>query len=432
MRQNIKKGKTLLVDGPACVALYSGAIRVFGAQIKIGDHIVIRRGRRVPIEAIEDSQLELLVGSLSSHTIIDEDPIPDTWKGAVNKMLSVKEKVEAAVIGGIDSGKSSFCIYLANMALNSGRRVALVDGDLGQSDVGPPGTLGLSFIKKPVADPFNLQPDHIIFLGITSPYTVREPAINGLMELRDRAVNAGSDFIIINTDGWIEGNDAVSYKRQLIDNLKPNFVVIMQGSGELAPIIDSLASMEVEILAVETPKNVKRRDRETRKMIRETSYKKYLKNAKIRSYPLSWIEFDGILKIKGRLDQLLKKKIENIIGNKIVYCENSSDYIILVLKEGATLNNEESMKLAAQLNKPMRIVHKGDEKGLLVALKDKSEKFLGMGIIKSIDFEKSILKVYTNVREPIAKIHIGRIRLDENGNEIEIVTNKFLEARRGT
>ena len=194
-------------------------MRVFGAQIKVGDHIIVRRGRRIPIEAIEDSQLELLFGNSSSYTVIDEDPIPPTWEEAVNKILSAEGRVEVAVLGGIDSGKSSFCIYLANMALNNGRSVALVDGDLGQSDIGPPGTLGLSFIGKPIIDPFNLQPDHLIFIGITSPYNVIEPAINGLMELRDKAVSAGSNFVIINTDGWIEGFDAVNYKYRLLSSL---------------------------------------------------------------------------------------------------------------------------------------------------------------------------------------------------------------------
>ena len=429
MRQNIERGKTLLLDGPACVALHSGAIRVFGAQIKVGDHIIVRRGRRIPIEAIEDSQLELLFGNLSSYTIIDEDPIPSTWREAVNQILSTKGRVEVAVLGGIDSGKSSFCIYLANMALSEGRSVTLVDGDLGQSDIGPPGTLGLSFIRKPIIDPFNLQPDHLIFIGITSPYSVIEPTISGLVELRDKAVNAGSDFVIINTDGWIEGFDAVNYKCRLINSLKPNFTVAIQSSDELRPIIDSMTTMNIEILSVETPKNVKRRDRETRKMIRESSYKKYLREAKIRSYPLSWIEVDGNLKIKGRLDQFLKRKIEEIIGNKVIYCENSPDYIMLVLKEGATLNDEENMKLAAQFNKPIRIMHKGDEKGLLVALEDKDGKFLGIGTVSSIDFERSTLKIYTNVKEPIAKVHVGQIRLDERGSEIEIVSKKFLEFR---
>jgi len=425
MRQNIENGKTLLIDGPACVALLSGAMRVFGAQIKVGDHIIVRRGRRIPIEAIEDSQLELLFGNSSSYTVIDEDPIPPTWEEAVNKILSAEGRVEVAVLGGIDSGKSSFCIYLANMALNNGRSVALVDGDLGQSDIGPPGTLGLSFIGKPIIDPFNLQPDHLIFIGITSPYNVIEPAINGLMELRDKAVSAGSNFVIINTDGWIEGFDAVNYKYRLLSSLKPNFAVAIQNSDELSPIIDSMSNMETEILTIEVPKNIKKRDRETRKMIRESSYKRYLREARIRSYPLSWIEVDGNLKIKGKLDQFLKKKIEDIIGDKIIYCENSPDYIMLVLKEEATLNDEGIAKLTTQFSKPLRIMRKGDEKGLLVALEDKDGKFLGIGTINSIDFDRSVLKVYTNVKGSVAKVHVGQIRLNEKGSEVEIVTKEF-------
>jgi len=183
--------------------------------------------------------------------------------------------------------------------------------------------------------------------------------------------------------------------------------------------------METEILTIEVPKNIKKRDRETRKMIRESSYKRYLREARIRSYPLSWIEVDGNLKIKGKLDQFLKKKIEDIIGGKIIYCENSPDYIMLVLREGATLNDEEIAKLTAQFSKPLRIMRKGDEKGLLVALEDKDGKFLGIGTISSIDFDRSVLKVYTNVKGSVAKVHVGQIRLNEKGSEVEIVTKNF-------
>lgn len=424
MRQNIEKGKTILIDGPACIALYSGALKAFGAPIKSGDHFIVRIGRRIPFEVIEDSQIEVLLGNNASYNITEEDPIPSSWKNAANRIISVNDKVEVIILGNVDSGKTSFCVYLANTALNNGRNVSLVDGDLGQSDIGPPGTLGLSVIKKPFVDPFNLNPDRMIFVGVTSPYNVVDHVINGLVKLRDEAIKMGSDFIIINTDGWVEGSAAVNYKCHLIKSLKPKFIVAIQNNNELEPIIDSLtnANIETEVLLVEVPKNVKKRDKETRKIIRETLYKKYLKNVKVRSIPLSWVKIDGNLEIKGRIDQALKRRIEEIVGNKVIYCENSQDSIILVLKEGATLTDEEKAKIAAEFSKPIKTMHAGSEKGLIVALEDEEDRLLGIGTICDIDFERGVLKVYTNVNEAISRIHIGQIRLDERGNEVEIFT----------
>ncbi|MEM2401566.1 MAG: Clp1/GlmU family protein [Candidatus Bathyarchaeia archaeon] len=421
MRQTIEGGKTLLVDGPACISLYSGALRAFGAPIKVGDHIIIRRGRRIPLEALEDSEIELLLGNSASYSLIDEDPIPASWKEAAGKIVRVGGCVKVAVLGNVDSGKTSFCTYLANVALGAGRNVALIDGDLGQSDVGPPGTLGLSFVRKPLVDPFNLQPSSIVFVGITSPSSVIEPTINGLVELVSRALVAGSDFIVVNTDGWVEGLDAVNYKLRLIKSLQPNFVVAIQDKDELKPLVDLLTGLGISIVNIETPRNIKRRDRETRKLIRESSYRRFLRDAKVRSYPLSWVKVDGCLGIRGKQDQILRKRMDEVLGDRVVYCESCQDSIILVLREGATLSDEERVKILAELNKPLRIIHRGDEKGLLVALEDEKGCFLGIGTINCVDFERGTIKIYTNVDGPISRIRVGQIRLDERGNEIEVV-----------
>ncbi|MEM1606550.1 MAG: Clp1/GlmU family protein [Candidatus Bathyarchaeia archaeon] len=419
MRQKIERGKTLLVDGPACIILHSGSMRSFGAPVKAGDHLVVRWGRRIPFEAIEDSQVEIFLGNAASFNIIDEDPIPSSWKEAASKILSVNGRVEIAVLGGVDSGKTSFCTYLANIALNNGRKVALVDGDLGQSDIGPPGTLGLSFMRKSVIDLVNLPLADAVFIGTTSPYAVVDQVINGLLKLKDKALEMGSDFVIINTDGWVEGADAVKYKCQLVNSLKPMVTVIIQSSESLNPLISSLAKAGTNLLTVEAPKNVKKRDRETRKIIREALFKKYLKDAKVRTIPISWVKLCGSLEINGRVDQSLKKRIEEIIGDKLIYCENLQGSIILVLKEGSTLNEDEKLKIASEFNKPVKVMHEKDEKGLLISLEDNEGRFLGIGVISSIDYSRGILKMYTNVNGAVSKICVGQIRLNERGSEIE-------------
>ncbi|MEM2273232.1 MAG: Clp1/GlmU family protein [Candidatus Bathyarchaeia archaeon] len=433
MRERVERGKTLLVDGPARIFIYSGTMKAFGAQIGAKEHIIVRLGKRIPLEAIEESEVEFLLGEKASYEVINGSPIPPSWEEVSMKILSFNNRVEVAVLGGTDSGKSSFSTYLANMALNNGRKVALVDGDLGQSDIGPPGTLGLSILKKPIIDPSNLRPDHIVFIGITSPQSVIDRVISGLVKLRDRALSMGSDLIIVNTDGWIEGEEAVNYKRQLIKILEPTFTVIMQNKGNLTPLVNFLAENETNILLAETPEKIKKRDRETRKAIRETLYKRYLRNAKIRSVPLSWAKIDGNFVIKGKQDPNLKKRLEEILGDKVIYCESLRDHVILVLKNGVLLNDEEKNKISAELNKPAKIIFEGSEKGMLLSLEDNEGRFLGVGIIHCIDYERGIIKICTNTEKVFSRLHVGRIRLDEKGNEIEVteVISLYILPQRG-
>jgi len=53
MNKTVEKGKTLLVDGPASVALTSGKAEVFGNAVGSTSRIVIREGKRLPFTVEE-------------------------------------------------------------------------------------------------------------------------------------------------------------------------------------------------------------------------------------------------------------------------------------------------------------------------------------------------------------------------------------------
>ena len=58
------------------------------------------------------------------------------WRKLANQIVKSQQMV--LVIGATDTGKSTFCRYLADYALAAGRKVACVDADIGQSGIGPP------------------------------------------------------------------------------------------------------------------------------------------------------------------------------------------------------------------------------------------------------------------------------------------------------
>ena len=51
------------------------------------------------------------------------------------------------LLGGIDTGKTSFGLSLAEAARSRGMRVAYVDADIDHSTVGPPACVGLKFCQ---------------------------------------------------------------------------------------------------------------------------------------------------------------------------------------------------------------------------------------------------------------------------------------------
>jgi len=363
MRLSVKEGRTLLVDGPASVSLLSGSVTVLGADLKVDSKVVVRNGKRLPFEVITDAEFELTLSETSSLLEVDGSTIPKSWKDTVDETLSLKSPVSIVVIGGVDTGKTSFCAYLANRALKEGRKVGIVDGDLGQSDTGPPGTVSLARVAKPVVDLSCAEVESIAFAGATTPSKVFNASLNALRALKNRRLETDIDFLVVNTDGWVEGEEAISHKDRLVDVFAPSAVVAIQEGDELKPLLATLRDLKTFVVG--SPKTVRKRSQETRKVLRELAYKRYLKEAKVQCYSLGYV------------------KIEN--------------------------GDPANLELTKMID---------DEGGPLVGLEDSTGRFLGIGILHFIDPRKRVLKIYTPVRETIQTIRIGQVRLSLDGNEL--------------
>jgi len=418
VKRTVDTGKTLLIDGPASVTLLSGEAEILGAQFKTGSKMVIREGKRIPLEVRQKAEFDLQLGERASVKEVETSTIPPSWESAANTILEQKSTpTTVMIVGGVDSGKTSFCAYLANRALKEKRRVSIVDADLGQSDVGPPSTIGFCRITKPIRDPFEIGAENICFVGVTSPSSAVTKVIEGIASMKEKAMKRGVSVIIINTDGWIEGEDAIRYKVALSRQIKPDLVVGIQEQNELTFLLGAL--IETRNLSVETSPAVRKRDREERKLLRELGYKKYLKGATVQSFPLGWVRVSGVPfgtgmpPFRQRMD-----KIVDHLGTTPIYCEETLGSIFIALSKEQWADEEVARSLGEALKKKVKIVWKGDEEGLLVALHDKDENFLGIGILQEIDYDRRTLKVYTPVKAKVASIHVGQIKLDKTGKEL--------------
>lgn len=419
MRRTVEKGRTLLVDGPASLSLLGGNLSVLGAPLKKGERFIIREGKRAPLEVERKAAFDLTLGENASAEEVDGSTIPSSWESVSRETVSYKGPVTVLVIGGIDSGKSSFCVYLANRALERGRRVAVIDGDLGQSDIGPPSTIGFSRVTTPIKDLFEMEAENAIFVGLTSPSWAVSRVLEGLAKLKGAVSEADVDVLIVNTDGWIDGEDAAAYKARLVEGLVPHLVVGIQQERELEPILILLK--ETKIFRVNSPPAIRGRGREKRKILRELGYKKYLKDARVRSLSLKRVRVEGAPLGSGvPLNGEQMERIKEVLGARPIYCEDTSDAVLIVLRADRWISEDRILRIEEGLGKKVRIIREGKEKGLLVALKDAQGNFLGIGVLHGIEYGRGAMKVYTPVRGGESSVCIGGVKLDRNGGEIGI------------
>ena len=420
MNRIVESGKTLLVDGPASVEVVSGKVEAFGFMLGVSGKIVIREGKRLPFVVKKTATFNVLLGENASIEEVEENTIPLSWQKAGEELLGFRTNpVTAMVLGAVDSGKTSFCTYLINNLLHAKLKVAVLDGDIGQSDIGPPCTISYAFVKKPVTDLFNLKAENAYFVGVTSPSKAIEKVIDGLASLEKEILSDRPDFVVVNTDGWVEGEEAASYKVKLVKHLNPNIVFYIQQREESAPIQNTLEKLRKVI--VDSPSEIRHRSREKRKSLRELGYVKYLRNAKVRSLPLNWlqIEENELIGTSGKRGSTEKaRKIYELLGMKPLHFTELRDRICVVIGKSRWIETENIRKVEEFMKKTVMIIRKGEEQGLLTALHDAEKRFLGIGVLREIDYIRNVMKVYTPVSEEVSVVAIGRVKVDKDLREI--------------
>jgi len=419
MNRTVEKGKTLLVDGPASVTVTSGKAEVFGSAMDNKSKVVIREGKRLPFVVEEKATFEISLGENANVEEVDGNTVPSSWIKSCEELLNLQRKmVTVIVIGIVDSGKTSFCTYLINKLLNEKQSVAILDGDLGQSDIGPPCTLAYVLVTKSVTDLFNLKAKNVFFVGLTSPSGATNKVIEGMTTLKNEISSSDPNFVVINTDGWVEGDDAIKYKIQLVEELKPDIIFCIQQKDELASIIDTLGRFKR--IVIDSPPAIRQRSREKRKNLRELGYMKYLKNAKVQSLPLGWLEIEGNELIGlGKVHEGLKRagSICELLGMKPLHIAELQDRVLIVIDKRRWVSPDNIRRLEEFAKKKVVVIRKGEEEGLLMALYDARKVFLGMGVLREVDYARKTLKVLTPVSKDISIVYVGRVKLDKNFKE---------------
>jgi polynucleotide 5'-hydroxyl-kinase GRC3/NOL9 len=426
MNRTVEKGKTLLIDGPASVTLASGKAEVFGSSLQSGNRVVIREGKRLPFFIEETATVDVSSGEGSVVEETEGNTLPASWTEAYEELRAIETKPTTAfVLGAVDSGKTSFCTYLVNRLVVSKKKVAILDGDLGQSDVGPPCTLAFAFVKKTVSDLFQLQTKNAFFVGTTSPNGAINKVIEGLKQLKKAILNENPEYIIIDTDGWVLEEDAIYYKIRLVEELDPDIVFLIQQKEELAPIFNALE--EYRKVTVESPSATRERSTEKRRNLRELGYIKYLKNAKVTSLPLNWVKIEeseplGLSKTYEDIREA--NKIYDMLGMKPLHFAKLEDRISIIIGRRRWIDEENVKKLEEYSKKKVVITRKGEEEGSIMALYGTDGKFRGIGTIQEVDYKRKTLKILTPVTGEISRIQIGKIRLDKNLKEIPVLNEE--------
>jgi polynucleotide 5'-kinase involved in rRNA processing len=189
------------------------------------------------------------------------------------------------LLGGLDSGKTTFGVELLRRANEAGIPSALVDADVGQSTTGPPTTVGLRFCDDlPAVDRGALQAaDGLAFVGSYSPRLHLLPLVAGTAKLTGRARAAGCRLIVVDTTGLVSGIYGQMLKFSKMDLVAPDWVVAFRRGGELEPILGIAERFTpASVVEIDVAGAIEERSVEERMSFREKQFASYFAEGTLR------------------------------------------------------------------------------------------------------------------------------------------------------
>src|SRR2546426_10020532 len=150
------------------------------------------------------------------------------WERALERAARSRATL---LMGDVDTGKTSLATFLANELYRTGFRVGVVDADLGQSEIGPPTTIGLGRVRRRLDRLGDAEAAGLCFVGSTSPAGHVEATVVGARRMMERGAALGCERLLVDTSGLVAGDPGGHLKRRKIERLGPDLVVCLGRAG---------------------------------------------------------------------------------------------------------------------------------------------------------------------------------------------------------
>jgi polynucleotide 5'-hydroxyl-kinase GRC3/NOL9 len=335
--------------------------------------------------------------------------LDEAWQPALEATLGARL---AVIIGETDAGKTTLVAGLANALLAHGHTVAIVDADLGQSEIGPPTTVGLGRVSAPVARTADCELVAMHFVGVTTPAAAIAAAIAGARRMVDRARREQFARILVDTSGLVAGELGRGLKQAKIDALDPDLVLALQRRRECEPILLAYQHAVRPVIARLPARGIPRsRSQEDRRRFRARALQDYFAASRPATLDLSRVVLRQPAFFTGTpIDRDELEAAAESIGRSLVWGERRDRDAVVVAAE--PLTEAESRRLGRLLaGGPLLSYAVSDLEGMIAGLDSRDRETLGLGVVRRLDPVARAIDLDTPVpADAIAAVAIGRER----------------------
>lgn len=394
MIQNVEKSHTILIKGPSRINILEGKVEVFGKIFlpeKAGkeNSLIIPSATIYPIYALEPSKLDVYISNEDNLNLIEENTINKEWDKIKDIVIDEIKKNQTGnplkiMVLGISNGKTTLIKYIANNLLKEGLTGGYLDSDLGQQIMYLPTTLNIGEIKDFIISSADINAEETVFIGSTFPKSnfkfIVAHSCKSLIDNYNKN-HKKSDFILIDSDGWIKTEAGVIYKNFFINTIDPDIVIIFYDEDieELKEIEKNASKSKRRklLLLKEENRYFYEKNKEERRFLRQSQFAKILEGFRKISIPLNDIKF-----IKNDYDK----------------------------------ENDEVIEIEIDVNDLITLPYHY----VIISLMTEDSKMIKIGLLFVINLEKNYILLYSdfNFKEQnqIKKILLGSLRLSTKGN----------------
>ncbi len=347
---------------------------------------------------------------------------PDTYP----EWTSLIEQIVAApgvllVVGAPDTGKTTFCALLASEAHRAGLSVAVVDADVGQSEIGPPTCVGAGRVTGELHALSEIRAEHLAFVGSNAPSGRLLELAAAVRATADAVRATGPDLVIVDTTGFVAGIGGLRLKQAKIDLLHPAHVVIIQRGDECEPLARTLRfARAMRVHKVGPAKAIGHKPAGLRSQRRMGRLARYFAEATLQTLNLEDVALSGTWLGGGTVvEPQVRLFLERTLGATVLHAETSGRHLGVVLR-GSRFAERDLAPLLQDLRiQAMTIAPAARYRHLVVGLTDGDGTTQGIGLIESLDFSRMQIGILTPVRvqASVRGVRLGLLRVQPDGKE---------------
>jgi len=323
------------------------------------------------------------------------------------------------LIGDTDSGKSTLAAILARDAFAAGRKVTVVDADVGQSSIGPPTCVGAGRVTRPIASLSEVPAQRIDFVGSPSPVGHLLGAATSTMVMAQWARADGAETILVDTTGLISGPVARALKGAKIRLLDPDAVVAVQSDREAEHLLTPYRTRErPRLLRLAPSPRAAARSRTQRNAHRQRQFAGYFSAGRVhvldwKQVPVENSSWTAAEPLAGHL----RAHAEELLGQEVHYAARGADGLFLLAAGPASRTGLREVEGVFGVTRAVDAAVYGN---LLVGLLGAHGETLALGILEKADFSAGRWHVFTPLSSAVAVrgMRLGSIQLARDGTQL--------------